>query len=240
MYFNYNGINVFYNIIGEKGPWLLFLHGWGAGSQSFFPLYPKFSKFRCLCLDFPPFGNSAEPSKSWDLNEYVKMVYALLKYLKIKKVKIISHSFGGRVAILLASNYNVVERLVLVDTAGIKPRKSLAVRIKIFKYKLFKKMGIPQKNSGSQDYKLLSENMKKTFVITVNQFLENDCKKISCKTLIVFGKKDKETPVYMAKKLNKLIKNSELVLLENAGHYSYLDKFNEFVLIAKKFLKSRG
>jgi len=240
MYFNYNGVNIFYNIIGSKGSWLLFLHGWGGNGQSFFPLYPKFSKHRCLSIDFPPFGNSAEPLISWDLNEYVKMVYALLKHLKIKKVKIISHSFGGRVAILLASNYNIVERLVLVDTAGIKPRKSLIVRLKIFKYKLFKKLGIQQKNSGSIDYKLLSQNMKKTFVITVNQYLEKDCQKITCKTLIIFGKNDKETPVYMAKKLHKLIPDSQLVLLENAGHYSYLDKFNEFVAIVKKFFKIRG
>lgn len=240
MYFNFNNINVFYNIIGEKGSWLLFLHGWGGNSQSFLPLYPKFSKHRCLTIDFPPFGNSAEPNVSWSLNDYVKMVFALLKFLKIKKVKIISHSFGGRVAILLASNYNIVEKLVLVDSAGIKPKKSFAVRFKIFKYKLFKKMGIQQKNSGSLDYKLLSENMKKTFVITVNQFLDNDCKKITCKTLIVFGKQDKETPIYMAKKLHKYIKNSQLLLLENAGHFSYLDKFSEFVSKTKQFLNYRG
>lgn len=42
----------------------------------------------------------------------------------------------------------------------------------------------------------------------------------------------------MAKKLNSLIKNSGLITFKNAGHFAYLDNFNEFIIISKNFLKT--
>ena len=62
-----------------------------------------------------------------------------------------------------------------------------------------------------------------TFVNVVNQDLTEYFKKISCDTFIFWGDKDASTPLYMAKKLNKIINNSELYIVRNGGHFSYLD-----------------
>jgi pimeloyl-ACP methyl ester carboxylesterase len=40
----------------------------------------------------------------------------------------------------------------------------------------------------------------------------------------VFGKEDRTTPLYMAKKLNQKIKNSKLIIIEDAGHFAFAEK----------------
>ena len=88
------------------------------------------------------------------------------------------------------------------------------------------------KSFGSDDYKALPPCMKKTFVNVVNQDLKNYFNKINGKVILFWGKDDKITPIYMAKKMNKLIKNSQL-FIENGGHFCYLENsflFNNKVL----------
>ena len=91
---------------------------------------------------------------------------------------------------------------------------------------------------GSPDYKVLSPIMKKTFINVVNEDLTKFTKFLKCKTLIVWGKKDKETKPYMARKFNKLIQNSNLIFLKNSGHFSFLEKKEDFVIILDTFLKN--
>lgn len=239
MFFEFRGKNVYYEITGDKGSWIVFLHGWGGSVDSFSVVAKNFKNNRCLNLDFPPFGKSEEMAEIWVLEDYVDMLKSLIDNLEITKLKIVAHSFGGRVAILFSSLYNdIVDRIILVDSAGIKPKKGLVIRFKILKHKFLKRLGFKQKNKGSEDYKVLSDKMKKTFVNIVNRHLEPECVKINCPTLIIFGEKDKATPVYMAKKLNVLIKDSAVIIFKNAGHFAYLDNFYEFILISKNFLGS--
>ena len=60
------------------------------------------------------------------------------------------------------------------------------------------------------------------------QLLTELTKEIKVPTIIIWGKYDKDTPMYMARKLNRNIKDSSLVTYP-AGHYSYLDCFGSFV-----------
>ena len=75
----------------------------------------------------------------------------------------------------------------------------------VLKHKFCKKFNIKHK-SGSKDYLALSSKMKKTFVNIVSTYLEKYAIHICVPTILFWGKKDKETPFYMAKRLNKLIK----------------------------------
>jgi pimeloyl-ACP methyl ester carboxylesterase len=45
-----------------------------------------------------------------------------------------------------------------------------------------------------------------------------------------------DTPLYMGKIMESEIRDSGLVVLEGAGHYSYLDDYHKFGLILKSFL----
>ena len=89
---------------------------------------------------------------------------------------------------------------------------------------------------GSADYKALDGVMKETFVKVVNENLYSHFKKIAMPTLILWGEKDKETPLYMAKKLKRIIKNSSLYVIKGTGHFSYLERPDIFVAALKCFV----
>ena len=80
--------------------------------------------------------------------------------------------------------------------------------------------------------------MKQTFVNVVNEDLSIFASKIICETLIVWGEKDKETKLWMARKLNRLIKGSKLKIIDGAGHFCFLDDMQEFLIILDTFIKN--
>ncbi len=237
MIFKFQGIAVFYKISGSRArPVNIFLHGWGQSGECFAGAISACEGFCNISVDFPPFGKSEEP-KDWTIFTYADMLISLCEALKIKKCNIIGHSFGGRVAILAASKKSeLVNNLILVGSAGMKPKRKFRYYIRVFKYKLSKFFGRKSKNSGSKDYNALSDNMKKTFVSIVSTHLERYCRDISAPTLIVFGENDTETPIYMAKRLKKLIKNSSLHILPHAGHFCFQERQMQFNRLLTDFL----
>lgn len=236
MIYVFNEIEINYKFLAKKGKSVnLFLHGWGESSSSFDEIVNDLSNFSWLCIDLPPFGKSQSP-ENWIIFTYVNMIKCLLRNLKIERCNIIGHSFGGRLAILLASENLIVDKLVLLSSAGMKPRKTIKKRINKIKFKFKKFFSLDTKRYYSKDYLALDDKMKSTFISIVSTHLEEYASMIDCETLIIFGKDDTETPVYMGAKLNRLIEKSKLVLLENTGHFCFLE--NKLIVEneIKKFL----
>ncbi len=225
MVFVYSGVKIHYSIFGDaEGFPCLLLHGWGGSGKVFQGLIKNFPSRKFITVDFPPFGKSQKRIKDWNIFTYATMVMSLCEHLGISKCDVLGHSFGGRVAVLLSAlKKGVVRSCVLVDSAGLKPKRRMDYYFRLYRYKILKKLGFYLPDAGSEDYKVLSEDMKKIFIAVVNQYLDEYCPLITAKTLIIFGKNDKETPLYMGKRFHKLIKNSRFVVLEDAGHYSFLD-----------------
>lgn len=236
MYFTYDGIKVFYKKKGKGEKTLVFLHGWGAEQGCFLPFEFCFeNEYSLLFIDFPPFGKSEEPKSVWGVEDYSEMVKSLVEYLKIKELIFVAHSFGCRVAIKFSSCYtNLVKALVLIGAAGCKPKRGLKYYFKVLKYKLSKKKNI---RAGSSDYVALSPHMKKCFVKIVNTFQEPEMKTLVVPTLLIFGENDNDTPLYMAKRMKKLIKNSKLVIVKNSSHFCFLEQFDLVFDSVYSFLK---
>jgi len=135
---------------------------------------------------------------------------------------------------------------VLIDSAGVKPHRSLQYHFKVYSYKLLKhslKLLAPnllkkmQAKAGSADYRNASANMKKILINVVNEDLTHLMPQIKAPSLLIWGENDLDTPLYQAQTMEKMIPDSGLVVLKNAGHYSYLDKLHEFLTIIDHFLK---
>lgn len=238
MNYCYNGASVAYKFVdrGSKSV-VVFLHGWGRSGEDFKPFENLFENKSLLILDFPPFGESEFDPSKWSIFSYANMVISLCESLEISSCDFIGHSFGGRIAIIIAAlKCSLVHSCILVDSAGLKPKRTIKYRYKVFKHKICKKFG-KVSNSGSRDYQALSPEMKELFKNIVNTHLDEFCHLIKAKTLIIWGKDDKETPFYMAKRLNKKIENSRLEILENSGHFSFLEKRLEFFCLVNDFLK---
>ncbi len=187
-------------------------------------------------LDFSGFGSSEEPIFPMTVKDYAKETLQVIKDNDLKDIVIIAHSFGARVGLELAQNSDLVSKLVIVDGAGVKPRRNFRYYFKVYAYKIKKRLGLSTKNCGSKDYKALSEVMKKTFVNVVNYDQTEMLKSISVKTLLIWGEKDKETPLYMAKIMRKNLPNSRLEIMEGCSHFSFLEDTYSFINLVRNFI----
>lgn len=187
-------------------------------------------------MDFYGFGASPI-DRALTLQDYCDGVIEVLEYLGVKQICVVGHSFGGRVAMELASKTDKVRSMVLVDSAGLKPRRTLKKTMRKLKYKIYKALGKSTEKCGSKDYRELSHLMKKTFVNVVNYHQDGLLHTIHCPVLIVWGKTDKETPKYMAKKLNRGLARSTLIWLKG-GHWCYIESLGDFVKRTMNWLEN--
>lgn len=239
---------MFYFKFGDLKKVVVFLHGWGSDSSSFLWTRDYFDYCSTVFVDFPGFGKSDEPAHTWSVLDYVNSLKEVLDGIEIDELILVGHSFGGRIAIKFGACYqNLYKkfRICLIDSAGILPHRSILYKIKVARYKKLKQrkeqgFDVQSKidSCGSDDYKKLSPVMKQTFVKVVNEDLSSDAKRLNCDCLIIWGKRDKETKLYMARKLNAIIKKSKLVILEKAGHFSFLDRKEEFLILLDTFIKN--
>lgn len=236
-----------YDYISGSGRFIFFLHGWGGDKNSFGIIKNKIQKYdrNAVFVSFSGFGKTAEPLEPYTLDDYVcELLDTIIYFARGKSVDIVCHSFGARVALLLAYKYPfIVNKIMMVDGAGLKPRRTIRYIVNVYRYKRLKRKVAKNKisanalsNFGSADYKSLSCVMKQTFVNIVNRDLKKEAKKIKTQIMLFWGEKDTETPLNMAKKYKKLLKNSSLIIAKQAGHFSYLDDFDLFFNSFKNFI----
>ena len=247
--YKYEGIELAYSVEGE-GDTVILLHGWGCDRNIWVATreWLRASK-RVVTVDFAGFGLSEEPREVWGVEEYTRSLEALVHELGIVRPTLIGHSFGGRVAIVFASR-NEVERVVLTDAAGVKPRRKPSYYYKVYSFKLMKsllplfigkqkaQMLIDQRRrkSGSSDYNQASPMMRAILSKVVNEDLCHLMPKISAPTLLFWGENDTATPLSDAKRMEKLIPDAGLVTVAGAGHYAFLENTPLFLRVVESFL----
>ena len=237
---------MYYEVAGV-GSTVIFLHGWGGSVDSFKGTYAHMSRYmKAVNLDFTGFGRSEPPETPLTVYDYAEKVRRLIGYLNCGAVVLIGHSFGGRIALILAAKYpDLIRAVILIDAAGLKPRRTLKYfyrKLRFIAAKFFVKIGIKRAASlqkyGSPDYRTLSGVMKKTFVNVIKEHLHAYTDMIKCPALIIWGSRDRDTPPYMARQLKAHIKDSRLVIFKGAGHYSYIDRFEECNILIRQWILS--
>lgn len=257
--YRYDGLDIAYYKVGTGKP-LIMLHGWGSSSAVMMPLAKKLASYRtCILLDLPGFGESPEPRSAWSVGNYARMVLAFLQEnYPDTPVDFLVHSFGGRILLKILSMKDwpvQIDKMIITGGAGLKPKRSLSFHAKRLTAKLLKlpvKLVIPSKRDavmkrlrktqlwkslGSSDYQKLTGVMRETFVKSVTEFFDDQLSAIDEEMLLLWGKDDSATPMDQAKRLEKGLKNSALVEIEEAGHYAFLDQPAKFTAIARAYLE---
>jgi pimeloyl-ACP methyl ester carboxylesterase len=238
---------------GGHGPSVLLLHGWGANIESFTPVYEDLVRsYTVYAFDFPGFGRSSLPPEAWGVAEYAALTLRVMDALQLEQPHLVCHSFGGRVAIMLAAHHpSRVGRLVLVDSAGVRGRRSFKAHLKRLIAHLGKHLARYGGSVGehmrealyrriqSRDYANAGP-LRATLVKVINEDLTPLLPHIKSPTLLVWGEHDRDVPLSAAQMMARLIPGAQLVVFENAGHFAYLDQFNRFRLLVGRFLRDRG
>lgn len=217
----------------DDGKEIVLLHNWGQNLEEMDSLGRELNGNRKILLDFPGFGDSEEPNEPYDLDDYADVLRRLLSDLNVNNPIVVGHSFGGKVAIKYASQYDV-EKLILIAT----PYKS---KNETFKDKLFYTNGKSRITSfikkcvGPDDYKNSSAIMKETFVNVVSENVMQEAKTIKVPTLIICGNNEKYTPITMAEELNNQMVNSSIIELQGSSD-SYLKNTTRMANLLNKYI----
>ena len=241
-------------VTGE-GSALVLMHGWGCNLTTVRSIAAAASAtHKVYNLDMPGFGKSPEPSQVWGVADYARMVERFVQLEGIVNPVLVGHSFGGRVAIMLASAFNISpDALVLVDAAGIKPKRSLVYYWKVYTFKAMKRLApllLGQERArkkidgmrsrrGSSDYAQSSPKMRAVMSRVVNEDLKHLLKGIKAPALLIWGENDTATPMRDARMMEKLIPEGALVSFPGCGHYSFLDNPVQFAAVLQSCLGSR-
>jgi len=228
-----------YRISGEGKSAILFLHGWGGSMSSFEFFENNLSQYQLVInLDLYGFGKSEiDYNNLCDIYTYALNIYLFLKENKIENINIVAHSFGGRIAILLASCFDIkINKMVLTGCAGIKTKKNILTKCKILYYKIIKQIKntfhinfININKFGSFDYKQLSTDGKQFFNKILSQDLTYSLKYINCECILFWGKKDKSTSIKTLKIIKNKLKKSKLIIYKNSGHFCYMENKISFL-----------
>lgn len=250
-----DGYNICYKITGHGEETVVMLQGWGTN----FGIYDSVAnaindKFTFVQFDFPGFGGSDEPREAWNVDAYADFFCKFMQALKIEKATLIGHSYGGRVIIKLAARDNIpfeIKNIVLINSAGIIPKKTFSRKLKIKKYKILKKVFnnkviyalFPEliedwrNRQGSADYRNATPMMRQCLVLAVNEDLTDLLPLIKQDTLLIWGDKDTETPISDAYIMRDKIPNARLAVINGTGHFSFLEQPFQFRNIIRSYFQ---
>ena len=250
-----DGYNICYKITGEGDETVVILQGWGTDLGVYDSVAGSINdKYKVIQFDLPGFGGSDEPGEAWNVDAFADFFCRFMQTLDVKKATLIGHSYGGRIIIKLAARDDIpfeIKNIVLIDSAGIMPKRSFKQKFNIRKYKLIKKIVnvkliyalFPEliddwrSRQGSADYRNASPIMRQCMVMAVNEDLTELLPYIKQDTLLIWGDKDTATPISDGRLMEERIKNSGLCVLEGCGHFSFLEKPSQFKSIMRSYFE---
>jgi len=204
---------------------------------------------RVFAPDLPGFGDSPEPAGYSGSEDYLRILLNWLDKLHITRLDIIAHSFGGRIAIRMAAEHpDLVGKLILTASAGVRPHRRMGTSVRILAAKSLRRLGQVVGGSigshienrrqalGSADWRSASPVMRGVLSRVIKEDLSDEMKRITAPTLLLWGKDDRETPLWMGRRMAELIPQSKLTIIERAGHYPFLDRPGEAVAAVWKHL----
>lgn len=189
----------------------------------------------------------------WCIDDYADFVLEFCRLTGIEKAVLFGHNFGCRIIIKLLSRKKLpltAEKVILTGAAGIKPIQSEASRKKASAYrrgKAFLSLPLMKKlfpnaleklrsRHGSADYRAATPMMRQVLVKTVNEDLTQLLPLIKEETLLIWGRNDDATPLSDGQRMEKEMQNAGLAVIENAGHFAFIEQQNLFLRILDSFL----
>jgi pimeloyl-ACP methyl ester carboxylesterase len=192
--------------------------------------------------DLPGFGENPSPNQPWSLNDYVEWVNEFCEKKNLSQIFLLGHSFGGSIAIKFTIKYpEKVKHLILCSSSGIRKTKKSPIHFtfsaiaRLLKWLRVEKIPVVKnvwqffrkifygKILRKTDYLQVKGVMKQTFQQIIGEDITNYLPQIKTPTLIIWGQKDKITPLSHAHLMNQKIPNSKIVILENMKHCPYLE-----------------
>ena len=258
-----DGIGTNYHDLGEGRPTLL-IHGSGPGVTAWanwrlnLPVLAR--NMRVIAPDMIGFGYTDRPEdQTYSLERWRDHLIGLADALGLEKFDIIGNSFGGALAISMAVHHpGRVGKLVLMGSAGLEfpitealdsvwgyepSVEAMRQLLDIFAYD----NSLVSDDLAEMRYRAsiqpgFQEAFSSMFPAPRQRHIaalatpEEKVAEIACPTLILHGREDLVVPKESSLRLFQLIKNAQLCMFGCCGHWTQIEKINQFNGLVTEFL----
>jgi len=226
---------------------IIFIHGSGGSSYTWKNQFDLEVNYDLIAIDLPSHDKSDNFS-DLSLDLYVDVVHQLIKSLNYKTVILCGHSLGGAIVQQYYFTYpKEVSGLILFNTGArlrVAPFILNSLKNNYQEYLDSLPAGAFYETTPKETIKLyLQETSKISAEVTYKDFkicdgfdVLNKLSTIEVPCLIIVGEQDQLTPVKYSEFFRKKIKNSELHIINKAGHMVMLEKPNEVNQAIENFI----
>src|ERR1700752_4602122 len=261
-----NGIETNYLEDGSGDDTVVLIHGSGPGVTSYANwrlVIPSLAtKFRVVAPDMVGFGFSERPDNvDYSVQKWADQVVGLMDTLGIEKTSLVGNSFGGAIALRIATQHpDRVGKLVLMGSMGV-PFPITAGLERVWGYEpsfenMRKVLDVFAYSRDLVNDELaevryrgsiqpgFQESFAAMFPAPRQRWVEAMCtpedqiRKLPHKTLIVHGREDKVIPVQTSLRLMELIDNGDLSVDSHFGHWSMIERNADFSRALIEFFSS--
>ena len=264
---NAGGITTNYHDQGA-GDSVLLLHGSGPGVSAWANwrlVIPHLAEnFRVLAPDIVGFGFTDRPEAiSYDMETWLRHALEFLDAMEIEQAHVIGNSFGGSLAVALAIQApERISRLVLMGSVGLEFEltegldltwgytpsiENMRRLLDLFAYdrslvndELARLRYEASIRPGVQEsYAAMFPAPRQDGIRKICSS-EADVSNIEHETLIIHGRDDRIIPVSVSEHLFRCIKNSQLHIFGNCGHWTQIEHNRRFNQLVSDFLLEAG
>lgn len=214
-----------------NGKTVLFLHGIGLKGITYKKSIILLAKhFRVIAPDLHSYLPRRRWSRIYNLTETAVVLDEFIRTRQLKNITLIGHSFGGGIALALASVNKAISKLILVNSTGVPTTYGMSRFYKFFLIKALKESvdlkNLPMFLTMCWHFfanTLLSAMRLPAIVFHTHKYLQLpgfEYSRVTVPTLILWGKKDEIFTTEAVENLHSKLKKSKLVLIE--GNHDWL------------------
>ncbi|MEL6628490.1 MAG: alpha/beta hydrolase [Bacteroidota bacterium] len=233
---------------GGEGEVLLLLHG----------LFGALSNFEGIITDFSPRYNVVVPMlpifdlpiRKVSVSGLVDHVGDFVRFKGYDKVHVLGNSLGGHISILFAlANPEFIRSVTLTGSSGLFENSLGSTFPKRGDYDFIKKKTedvfydpkVATKELVDDVYNIVNDRNKAIRIIAtaksaIRHNLSDKLHLLKVPTLLVWGKEDSVTPLFVGEKFNELIEHSRLVVIPESGHAPMMEHQEKFNHVLQEFL----
>jgi 2-hydroxy-6-oxonona-2,4-dienedioate hydrolase len=239
------------------GPAVILLHGLGLDATSWMLQIPALARVhRVYAIDMIGFGRSDKPPLEYSIETFVEFLEGFMKEAGIPRATLVGLSLGGWIAAeFTAQHPDLVDRLVLVNAAGIRPPIPLTepmlailnpgslaeerdlLELVLYNKKLateeFVELLFTQRMRSGNGYTVARVIHR---MLTRDEWVNEKLAGVRAPALVVWGRQDMLVPLSLGEEYVRLLPGAKLVVIEECGHLPPLEKPGEFAKAVLDFL----
>ena len=204
------GGTLFGSVVGDGPPRVVLLHGWRRTHADFVTVQDQLAGrgLASVAVDLPGFGATPPPEQAGGARHYAELVRPALDELAdAGAVILVGHSFGGRVAAVLAARHpGTVAAAVLTGAPLLRlgpparPKPGYRTVRWLHRHGLVsgERLETARHRYGSDDYRAASGVVRDVLVITVGESYEDEIDEMAVPLSLVWGENDTVVPLAVA------------------------------------------